>query len=35
MTGAEGAELLVKPCVCGIGNPKRIEIILDGMAEKE
>ena len=29
MTGVEGAKLLVKPCFCGIGNPKRFEKILD------
>jgi len=29
MTTDEGARMLVKPCVCGIGNPKRIEKILD------
>lgn len=28
MTLEEGAALLVKPCACGIGNPKRIERIL-------
>ncbi|MBW2061174.1 MAG: hypothetical protein JRI95_06370 [Deltaproteobacteria bacterium] len=35
MTGAEGARLLIKPCVCGVGNPKRIETILDEMAKSE
>jgi hypothetical protein len=29
MTCEEGAHLLVKPCACGIGNPKRIQKILE------
>lgn len=28
----EGADLLIKPCVCGIGNPCRIRKTLDEMA---
>jgi len=28
MTTDEGAQMLFKPCVCGIGNPKRIQKIL-------
>lgn len=32
MTSEEAARLLIKPCVCGIGNPERIEKILDRMA---
>ncbi|GAB4341700.1 MAG: hypothetical protein Kow0099_18600 [Candidatus Abyssubacteria bacterium] len=28
MTLAEGADMLCKPCACGIGNPQRIEKIL-------
>ncbi|MBW2092403.1 MAG: hypothetical protein JRI34_09835 [Deltaproteobacteria bacterium] len=35
MTSDEGASLLVKPCICGIGNPKKIAKILDKMAEGE
>jgi hypothetical protein len=35
MTSQEAAKLLVKPCVCGIGNKERIEKILDSMAAKE
>ncbi len=35
MTSEEGAKLLVKPCVCGIGNPKKIEIILDEIVKNE
>ena len=31
MSCEEGARLLVKPCACGIGNPKRIEKILEKM----
>ena len=31
MTCEEGARLLIKPCACGIGNPKRIENILREM----
>jgi hypothetical protein len=31
MTPEEGAHLLIKPCVCGIGNPQRIEKILREM----
>ena len=29
MTCGEGAQLLIKPCACGIGNPKRIQKILE------
>jgi hypothetical protein len=32
MTSEEGASLLIKPCVCGIGNPQRIKKSLDSMA---
>ena len=32
MTGEEGAALLIKPCVCGIGNPCRIQKQLEEMA---
>ncbi|RJQ74054.1 MAG: hypothetical protein C4519_17275 [Desulfobacteraceae bacterium] len=32
MTSAEGAQLLVKPCVCGIGNPQRFKRLLDEKA---
>jgi hypothetical protein len=32
MTSEEGARLLIKPCVCGIGNPQRIKTSLDLMA---
>lgn len=35
MTSEEVAKLLIKPCVCGIGNAERIEKILDSMAAKE
>jgi len=31
MTTDEGAQMLIKPCVCGIGNPKRITHILSEM----
>ncbi|RJP16182.1 MAG: hypothetical protein C4520_19440 [Candidatus Abyssobacteria bacterium SURF_5] len=31
ITAAEGAALLVKPCACGIGNPERIERIVQEM----
>ncbi len=31
ITPKEGARLLIKPCVCGIGNPARIEKILGEM----
>jgi hypothetical protein len=31
LTLEEGAALLVKPCACGIGNPKRIEQVLGEM----
>jgi len=34
MTSGEGAALLIKPCVCGIGNPVRIKNILEEMAGK-
>ena len=32
MTPEEGAQLLIKPCVCGIGNPQRMEKLLQDMA---
>jgi hypothetical protein len=32
MTPKDGAQMLIKPCVCGIGNPQRIEKILTEMA---
>jgi hypothetical protein len=32
MSSAEGAKMLVKPCFCGIGNPKRFEKILDDIS---
>lgn len=32
VSSAEGAKLLVKPCVCGIGNPRRFEKLLDEKA---
>lgn len=32
MSSQEAARLLIKPCVCGIGNTERIEKILDRMA---
>lgn len=35
MTSAEGAKMLVKPCVCGIGNPNRFENILDQLVTVE
>jgi len=35
MTSEEAAKLLIKPCVCGIGNAERIEKILDSMAAQE
>jgi hypothetical protein len=31
MTPEEGARLLIKPCVCGIGNPQRMEKLLTEM----
>ena len=31
MTPEEGALLLIKPCACGIGNPKRVQQILEKM----
>ena len=34
MTSEEGAGLLIKPCVCGISNPGRIEKLLDEMVAK-
>ena len=34
LTAAEGSELLAKPCVCGILNPKRTETILTKMAQR-
>ena len=33
MTSEEAAGLLIKPCVCGIGNKERIGQILDSMVE--
>ena len=35
MTCEEGAALLIKPCVCGIGNPIRIQQSLERMASSE
>ncbi|HSR11346.1 MAG TPA: hypothetical protein VLS90_07850, partial [Thermodesulfobacteriota bacterium] len=35
LTAAQGAELLSKPCVCGIVNRKRTEEILSRMADME
>jgi hypothetical protein len=32
MTPEEGSKLLIKPCVCGIGNPQRMEKLLSEMA---
>ncbi len=32
ISSEEGADLLIKPCVCGIGNPCRIRKTLDEMA---
>lgn len=32
MTPEEGAQILIKPCVCGIGNPQRMEKLLGEMA---
>ncbi len=34
MTSQEGVRLLIKPCVCGIGNPQKIEKLLDEMVAK-
>lgn len=34
MTSSEGARLLVKPCVCGIVNPERVQRTLDRMAKQ-
>jgi hypothetical protein len=31
MTPDEGAKILIKPCVCGIGNPQRMEKLLTQM----
>jgi hypothetical protein len=31
MTPEEGSKLLIKPCVCGIGNPQRMEKLLSEM----
>ncbi|MCJ7833389.1 MAG: hypothetical protein MUQ20_03275, partial [Deltaproteobacteria bacterium] len=31
----EGAQKLIKPCVCGIGNPQRIEKLLGKMTAGE
>ena len=35
ITCEEGARLLIKPCFCGIGNPQRIERILNKMVQGE
>jgi len=35
LSSDEGAALLVKPCVCGIGNPVRIKKILEEMVRAE
>ena len=35
MTAEEGAEILVKPCVCGIGNSQRISKILHKMVQED
>jgi len=35
MTPEEGAQMLIKPCVCGIGNPQRIEKLLTEMTAGE
>jgi hypothetical protein len=32
ITPEEGAQVLIKPCVCGIGNPRRMEKLLAEMA---
>jgi hypothetical protein len=32
LTFEEGAQMLIKPCACGIGNPKRVEEILRRIA---
>jgi hypothetical protein len=32
MTPEEGEKILIKPCVCGIGNPQRMEKLLRDMA---
>jgi hypothetical protein len=34
MSPAEATERLIKPCVCGIGNPERIQKTLVEMAEQ-
>ena len=34
MTSVEAARLLIKPCVCGIGNPERITRLLNEMAKQ-
>jgi len=31
----EGVQMLIKPCVCGIGNPQRIEKLLTEMTAGE
>ena len=33
ITCEEGAQILIKPCVCGIGNPQRISKILGKMVQ--
>jgi hypothetical protein len=35
MTAEEGAAILVKPCVCGIGNPERIARLLEAMVRSQ
>lgn len=35
MTPEEGAQRLIKPCVCGIGNPQRMERLLTEMTAGE
>ena len=34
ITSEEAAKLLIKPCLCGIGNPKRIANILEQKLEQ-
>ncbi len=33
MTPEEGAKILIKPCVCGIGNPQRMEKLLTEISD--
>jgi tetraacyldisaccharide-1-P 4'-kinase len=35
MTPEEGAKMLIRPCVCGIGNPKRMGELLTEMAAEK